>query len=84
MRKLKALKKRVLEGVVVSDKMDKTRVVTIRYKLSHPIYGRLVSKRKKLKIHDENNQAKVGDRVRIVEGRPHSKEKRFTLLEVVR
>lgn len=76
--------KRVLEGVVVSDKMKKTIVVTVTTKIAHPVYNRLVIKRKKFKVHDENNQAKVGDKVKIVECRPYSKEKTFKLLEVLK
>ncbi len=76
--------KRILEGVVLSDKMAKTIVVTVATKISHPIYNRLVIKRKKYKVHDEERKAKTGDRVRIVESKPISKEKRFKLLEVVK
>jgi small subunit ribosomal protein S17 len=73
-----------LEGVVVSDKMKKTIVVMVMNKFLHPIYTRLVTKRKKYKVHDENNIAKVGDRVKIVGCKPYSKEKRFRLLEVLK
>ncbi|MCK9614516.1 MAG: 30S ribosomal protein S17 [Candidatus Omnitrophica bacterium] len=76
--------KRILEGVVLSDKMQKTIVVTVTTKISHPVYNRLVIKRKKYKVHDEEKKAKTGDRVRIVESRPISKEKCFKLLEVLK
>lgn len=76
--------KRILEGVVLSDKMEKTIVVTVTTKLSHPAYDRLVIKRKKYKVHDEEKKAKTGDRVRIIESKPISKEKRFKLLEVLK
>jgi small subunit ribosomal protein S17 len=76
--------KRILEGVVLSDKMQKTIVVTVTTKIPHPSYDRTVIKRKKYKVHDEDKKAKVGDRVKIIESRPLSKEKRFKLLEVVK
>lgn len=82
---MKAIRdKRILEGLVASDKMEKTIVVTVISKMLHPTYGRLVIKRKKYKVHDEKNEAKAGDRVRIVESRPYSKEKRFKLLKVIK
>jgi len=82
---MKAVKiKGSLEGVVVSDKMKKTIVVTVINKFLHPVYTRLVVKRKKYKVHDENNTAKIGDRVKIVVCKPYSKEKRFRLLEVLK
>lgn len=70
-------------GVVVSDKMQKTIVVQIHQKVRHPFYGKVVSKAKKFKVHDEKNQAKAGDRVRIVETRPLSKDKRWRLVEIL-
>ncbi len=71
------------QGLVVSDKMDKTIVVAIERRVPHPVYGKMVTKTKRLKAHDESNSAKVGDTVRIVETRPLSKDKRFRLLEIV-
>ncbi len=71
------------QGLVVSDKMDKTVVVAIERRVPHPVYGKMVTKTKKLKAHDEANSAKVGDTVRIVETRPLSKDKRWRLLEIV-
>ncbi|UCZ53378.1 30S ribosomal protein S17 [Bacillus shivajii] len=70
-------------GRVTSDKMDKTITVTVETYKMDPLYGKRVKYSKKLKAHDENNTAKVGDRVRIMETRPLSKDKRFRLVEVV-
>ena len=70
-------------GLVVSDKMAKTVVVSIERRVPHPVYGKIVTKTKRLKAHDEANSAKVGDTVRIVETRPLSKDKRWRLLEIV-
>lgn len=75
--------RKVRTGLVVSDKMDKTIVVAIERRVPHPVYGKMVTKTKRLKAHDEENSAKVGDTVRIVETRPLSKDKRFRLLEIV-
>ena len=71
------------QGLVVSDKMDKTVVVAIERRVPHPVYGKMVTRTKRLKAHDEQNSAKVGDIVRIVETRPLSKDKRWRLLEIV-
>ena len=70
-------------GVVVSDKMDKTVVVSIERRVQHPVYGKLVRRTKRLKAHDERNDAKTGDTVRIMETRPLSKDKRWRLVEIV-
>ena len=70
-------------GVVVSDKMDKTAVVSTDRKVKHPLYGKLMRRSKKYKIHDEKNECKVGDQVRIVETRPLSKQKRWRLTEII-
>ncbi len=70
-------------GLVVSDKMDKTVVVAIQRRVPHPIYGKMITRTKRLKAHDEENSAKVGDTVRIVETRPLSKDKRWRLVEIV-
>ncbi len=70
-------------GVVLSNKMQKTIVVQIERKTRHPLYGKVVSKAKKFKVHDEKNEAKVGDKVKIVETRPLSKEKRWRLVEIL-
>jgi small subunit ribosomal protein S17 len=70
-------------GIVVSDKMEKTCVVAIQRRVPHPIYGKMVTHTKRLKAHDEENSAKVGDTVRIVETRPLSKDKRWRLVEII-
>lgn len=83
MKKIKT-KGKVLEGAVLSAKTKKTIVVTVTHKTIQSMYNRLVVSRKKYKVHDEENQAKVGDRVKIIESRPYSKEKRFRLLEILK
>ncbi len=70
-------------GIVVSDKMDKTIVVQIVRKAKHPLYGKTVKITKKYKAHDEENTAKIGDKVEIAETRPLSKNKRWRLVQVV-
>ncbi len=70
-------------GVVVSDKMDKTIVVAVRDNVRHPLYNKIVKKTYKLKAHDEANEAKVGDTVRVMETRPLSKDKRWRLVDIV-
>lgn len=75
--------KKVFTGLVVSDKMDKTVVVKITTKVLHPLYKKYVTKSVKYKAHDENNDAKAGDTVRIIECRPMSKEKTWNLQEVI-
>lgn len=75
--------RKVLRGTVVSDKMDKTIVVEITTRRSHPLYGRHVKYTSKFKAHDENNEAKVGDIVEVMETRPLSKDKHFRLVKIV-
>ena len=75
--------RKVREGRVVSDKMQKTVVVAIERRVPHPVYGKMVTRTKKVKAHDEENQAKTGDLVRIAETRPLSKDKRWRLVEIV-
>ena len=70
-------------GVVVSDKMQKTVVVAVERRVPHPAYGKMMTRTKKFKAHDEENSAKVGDRVRIMETRPLSKDKRWRVVEIV-
>lgn len=70
------------EGVVVSDRMQKTRVVLVERVYRHPRYQRVIRRTKRLKAHDENNQSKVGDRVLIEETRPLSREKRWRIREI--
>jgi len=72
--------KRILQGVVVSDKQDKTVVVSVERQVMHPVYKKFVKKSKKFAAHDENNQYKVGDRVSIEECRPISKHKSWTVI----
>jgi small subunit ribosomal protein S17 len=70
-------------GIVVSDKMEKTVVVSIERRVQHPVYGKMVRRTKRLKAHDENNDAKAGDTVRIMETRPMSKDKRWRVVEII-
>ena len=70
-------------GTVVSDKMDKTIVVAIEDNVSHPLYKKIIKRTVKFKAHDEKNEAKAGDRVKIMETRPLSKDKRWRLVEIV-
>ena len=70
-------------GRVVSDKMQKTVVVAIERRVPHPVYGKMVTRTRKVKAHDEENTAKTGDLVRIAETRPLSKDKRWRLVEIV-
>ena len=70
-------------GVVVSDKMDKTITVEIRNRVKHPLYGKIMNRTEKFKAHDEQNEAGIGDTVRIMETRPLSKDKRWRLVEIV-
>ncbi|MBE5784522.1 MAG: 30S ribosomal protein S17 [Clostridiales bacterium] len=70
-------------GVVVSDKMDKTIVVAIKTKVRHPLYGKMVNRTVKFKVHDENNECGIGDTVKIMETRPLSKDKHWRLVEIV-
>ena len=72
--------KRILQGVVVSDKQDKTVVVRVERQVMHPVYKKFVKKSKKYAAHDENNQFKVGDQVSIVESKPYSKTKTWSVL----
>ena len=70
-------------GMVVSDKMDKTIVVAIEDRVQHPLYKKILKRTYKLKAHDENNECGVGDKVRVMENRPLSKDKRWRLVEIV-
>ncbi len=75
--------RKVREGVVVSDKMDKPVVVVVEMRVKHPLYGKVMTKSERLKAHDEANEAGVGDRVRVMETRPSSATKRWRLVEVL-
>ena len=70
-------------GVVVSDKMDKTIVVAVVDNVKHPLYGKIIKRTYKLKAHDENNECNIGDRVKVMETRPLSKDKRWRLVEII-
>jgi small subunit ribosomal protein S17 len=75
--------RKIREGIVVSDKMDSTIVIAIVERVRHAVYGKTVQRTKKLYVHDEKNEAKIGDRVRVQETRPLSKLKRWRLTEIV-
>ncbi len=75
--------RKVLQGVVVSDKMDKTIVVLVEDRVKHSLYGKVMTKSSRLKAHDENNEAGIGDRVRVMETRPLSAQKRWRLVEII-
>ena len=75
--------RKVRQGVVVSDKMQKTVVVRLERRFAHPRYGKMVTRSTKVKAHDEKNDAKTGDTVRIMETRPLSKDKRWRVVEIV-
>ena len=70
-------------GKVISDKMDKTIVVAVVDNVKHPLYGKIVKRTYKLKAHDENNECNIGDRVKVMETRPLSKDKRWRLVEII-
>ena len=75
--------RKVRTGTVVSNKMDKTIVVAVKDRVKHPLYKKIVDRTYKLKAHDENNDCNIGDRVRVMETRPLSKDKRWRLVEVI-
>jgi len=76
-------RKRVLQGVVLSDKADKTIVIKVERQIAHPLYKKYYKRSKKFMAHDERNEAKEGDKVRIQESRPLSAKKRWALIEIV-
>ena len=76
--------RKVREGIVVSNKMTQTIVVAINERVAHPKYGKTVQRTKKLYVHDETNDANIGDRVRVIETRPLSKTKRWRLVEIIK
>lgn len=76
-------RRKVLTGTVVSDKMDKTIVVAVEDRVKHPLYGKVMRKTSRIKVHDETNDAGIGDRVRVMETRPLSATKRWRLVKVV-
>ena len=75
--------RKVLVGTVKSDKMDKTVVVAVETNVKHPVYGKIVKRTYTLKAHDEENQCKIGDKVKVMETRPLSKDKRWRVVEIV-
>ena len=70
-------------GVVVSDKMDKTITVAVKYRVRHPLYGKIMNRTTKIKAHDEKNECGIGDTVRVMETRPLSRDKRWRLVEII-
>lgn len=75
--------RKVREGIVISDKMTQTRVVAVTERVRHPKYSKFVLRTKKLYVHDETNDANVGDKVRVMETRPLSKTKRWRVVEII-
>jgi small subunit ribosomal protein S17 len=75
--------RKVREGLVVSDKMDKTVVVAVEDRVKHSLYGKVMTRTERLKVHDEANEAGIGDRVRVMETRPLSATKRWRLIEIL-
>ena len=75
--------RKVRTGIVVSNKMDKTIVVAVQDRVKHPLYKKIVDRTYELKAHDENNDCNIGDRVRVMETRPLSKDKRWRLVEII-
>lgn len=76
-------RRKVLTGTVVSDKMDKTIVVAVEDRVKHPLYGKVMRQTSRIKVHDETNDAGIGDRVRVMETRPLSATKRWRLIKVL-
>ena len=70
-------------GVVVSDNMDKTITIAVKYRVRHPLYGKIMNRTTKIKAHDENNECGIGDTVRVMETRPLSHDKRWRLVEII-
>lgn len=77
-------RRKSFSGVVISDKMNKTRVVQVRWTANHPMYDKPIRRAAKFKAHDEKNESKTGDRVRILETRPLSKDKRWVIKEILK
>ncbi len=76
-------KRKELVGTVVSDKMDKTIVIAVSEHVRHPLYKKYIKRTVKMKAHDENNECGIGDRVRVMETRPLSREKHWRLIEII-
>ena len=83
MNEIRTSSRKVRVGKVVSDKMDKTVVVIVEDRVAHPLYGKIVKRPYRLKAHDEMNECGVGDRVKVMETRPLSKDKRWRVVEIV-
>lgn len=83
MNNMRTTARKTRTGKVVSDKMDKTIVVAVADRVSHPLYKKIIKRTYKLKAHDEENQCGVGDVVRVMETRPISKDKRWRLVEII-
>jgi small subunit ribosomal protein S17 len=76
-------KRKTITGIVVSDKMDKTVVVAVENYAQHPVYKKIIKRTRKYKAHDEKNECKTGDRVKLMETRPLSKEKRWRVVQII-
>ena len=83
MNETRTSSRKVRIGKVVSNKMDKTAVVIVEDRVAHPLYKKIVKKTYRLKAHDENNECSIGDRVKVMETRPISKDKRWRLVEII-
>jgi len=83
MSEIRTSRRKTRVGKVISDKMDKTIVVAVENRVPHPLYKKIIKRTYKLKAHDENNDCRTGDRVRVMETRPLSKDKRWRLVEII-
>ena len=83
MNEIRTSSRKTREGKVVSDKMDKTVVVIVEDRVAHPIYKKIIKRTYRLKAHDEQNSCGVGDRVRVMETRPLSRDKRWRVVEII-
>ncbi len=83
MNEVRTSSRKTRVGKVVSDKMDKTIVVIVEDRVAHPLYKKIIKTTYRLKAHDENNECKIGDKVKVMETRPLSKDKRWRLVEII-
>lgn len=83
MNEVRTTSRKTRVGKVVSDKMDKTIVVIVEDRVAHPLYKKIIKRTYRLKAHDENNECRIGDRVKVMETRPLSKDKRWRLVEII-
>ena len=83
MNEMRTTSRKTRVGKVVSDKMDKTIVVIVEDRVAHPLYKKIIKTTYRLKAHDENNECKIGDKVKVMETRPLSKDKRWRLVEII-